>query len=113
VWHLLADALSPNPWAQLGIASIVCALLFAISWTLWRQHLADEETKSQLFRDRIEREQFLSDRLAPLLADAVEILGTAPARFETALTQAQKATQASDLERLIIKLQDTLRDIGK
>jgi len=111
VCALLAASVDPNPWAQLGISGIVCALLFGAAWTFWRRSLVLEAEKNKLYEERIAREQFLSDRLAPLLADAVEILGSAPARFENALAQSKQATQAADLNRLVDKLEQTMRDI--
>lgn len=114
MWHwLLAVSPDPNPWAQLGIASIVCALLSGIAWTLWRRVLTLQAEKDDLYRQRIDREQFLSDRLAPLLSDAIEILGSAPMKFETALSQAQRSTQAGELDRLVEKLESMTRDLRK
>lgn len=114
-WRLWADVTDPtnvNPWTQLGIASIVCALLSTIAWILWRRLLAVQAEKDALYAARIEREQYLTDRLGPLLNDALSILGTAPAEFKTALTEARQSAGASELERVVRDLKDTVREIG-
>lgn len=137
LWHLLAvaaDALSPsNPWAQLGIASIVCALLSGIAWTFWAKWNTDKDKweierdrmttdrnaererllheKDDLYKQMIDREQYMNDRVVPTLADALRILGVVPTQLESALNQAQKASTASEGDRLIREMQELMKEI--
>jgi hypothetical protein len=119
VWTWIAQSapapVDVNPWAQLGIASIVCALLFAIAWMLWKAHAASDKArdteliairkeKDTLYEERIEREQYLSDRLAPLLADAVKIL---------ALVPESQRTSNDELRRIVERLQTTVQELRK
>jgi hypothetical protein len=121
----LAQVSSPNPvldFTQLGIASIVCVLLFGTSWVLWRKWNSDRDAwtaervalqreKDALYVQMLAMAQQINDRVVPTLTDALRILGAVPAQLESALTQAQKATAASEGERLIKQMQDVLREI--
>jgi len=110
----------PNPWAQLGIGAIVCALLFSWGLLLWRDNKAKDLTIEKLneerLRDqeaRIRRERELSDVLAPLLAQAVDLLAKAPAQFDRALSDAQRATGQSELDAVIRRLEATTERLGE
>lgn len=120
---LIAQVSSPTlDFTQLGIASIVCLLLFGTSWMLWKKWNSDRDAwtaervalqreKDALYVQMLAQAQAINDRVVPTLTDALRILGVVPAQLESALTQAQKATAATDGERLIQNMQDLLREI--
>lgn len=81
---LLGDATQPLDFTQLGVAGVLCALLLAISWTLWRQHLTDSRTVSELQAARLAD----MDKVIPVLGKCVEVL-----------TVVARATEKDAMER--------------
>lgn len=95
-WLLGASA-DPVTLSQYGLAGIVILTLAAAVRMLWNE-------VARLNADRIAREQALSDKLGPLLAEAIRVLSVTPDRFEKALSQVEDASRASDLERTVARL---------
>lgn len=120
MWSFLSALTSdPNPWAQLGLSSIVAVLLFGALSVVWKAYQA-ERNKNELLqiarvqdaKDSVTRERELADRLGPLLANAAEVLSTAPARFDQALGQVQSASRMSEVDNLMSKLEQTVSRIA-
>jgi hypothetical protein len=122
VWIISQTQAPTIDFTQLGVAAIVCVLLFAWGWTLWQENRRKDAEISRLrdahMRDnaaireeQLTRERELVDRLAPLLASAVEILGTAPENFKDALREARESGRMDELSRVVGQLRDTVRDI--
>lgn len=110
---LLLVSASPDPWTQLGLGALVAAPPSSFCWVLWRT-LGTERSKNEaLQRDQITRERELSDRLGPLLAEAVKVLATAPERFDQALGQAQRATATGEVDSMMRKLEETVERISR
>lgn len=98
LWILvLAASADPGVLSQYGLAGLVIAALAAAV-------LKKDNEVNRLNADRIAREQALSDKLGPLLAEAIRVLSTTPDRFEKALSQVEDASRASDLERTVARL---------
>lgn len=98
MWQsVLAASADPVTLSQYGLAGIVILGLTAAVRMLWNE-------VARLNADRILREQALSDKLGPLLAEAIRVLSVTPDRFEKALTQVETASKASDLERTVARL---------
>lgn len=119
-WILLTQAPpSDLTFSQLGIAAVICVLLSAISWTLWRQHTTDLAKIEALQASRVSdaqaavaREREVADKLVPLLATSAEVLSTAPARFSQALDDARRTTESTELAQLVAQLKAAAKDIG-
>lgn len=109
---LLAQASSPDTinFSQLGIASVICVLLLAGLLIVWKQLLASQARERQLLADQVGREKEIADRIVPLLVSGLEVLTTAPAKFQQAMDQAAASTSRSDLDSVLSRLEDTLRN---
>src|SRR6185295_9982657 len=103
---LLSATTDPsNPWTQLGIGALVAVPFSAGCSILWKA-LQAERTKSELLqlarvndaKEAVHRERELADKLGPLLANAAEVLSTAPARFDQALSQVGSASRSSEVD---------------
>lgn len=97
MWSLLAASADPIALSQYGLAGLVILALAGAVRLLWNE-------VARLNADRIAREQALSDKLGPLLAEAIRVLPTVQERFEKALTQVEDSSRASDLERTVARL---------
>lgn len=98
MWNwLLAASPDPLTLSQYGLAGI---MILGLATALVRK---DNEV-TRLNADRIAREQALSDKLGPLLAEAIHTLSTTPDRFERALAKVEEQTQASLLERTVARM---------
>lgn len=95
--QVLAASADPVALSQYGLAGIVILALTAAVRLLWNE-------VARLNADRIAREQALSDKLGPLLAEAIRVLPTVQERFEKALAQVEDSSRASDLERTVARL---------
>jgi hypothetical protein len=102
----------PNPWAQLGIASIVCALLFAWGLSQWRDNKVKDAKIEALNQAALLREREMGNSVIPVLKEAVGILSAAPAQFDRALGEARDATRGRYLEDLTRRLEDLVQQIG-
>lgn len=118
---LSATATDPTIWSQfsqLGIGALV-AVPFSVGCSILWKALSAERTKNELLqlarvqdaKDAVTRERELADRLGPLLANAAEVLSTAPARFDQALGQVQSATRMSEVDGLMNRLEQTVSRI--
>lgn len=92
-------------FTQLGIASIVCALLFAWGWTQSRQCTALLKQNEELRDAMLARERELSNGVVPLLAQAVETLRATPTAIKETLNEAQRATGQSQTDATVKRLE--------
>lgn len=110
---IFADsAPDPNLFTQLGVASVVAVMLSTGLFVIWRQSLAKDVTIAELHAAQLAREKELSERIVPLLVTAVEVLSTAPTKFDQALRAAQDSTQRSELDSVLSRLEATLKGAG-
>lgn len=107
-----SPATSPDPltFNQLGIAAVVCALLLAGLLIVWKQLLASQARERQLLADQVGREKEIADRIVPLLVSGLEVLTTTPAKFQQAMDQARSSTSRSELDLVLARLEDMVRD---
>lgn len=105
---------------QIGVGSLIAAPAFATTWQLWKRLDKEREevrllqlARVQDAKDAVLRERELADRLGPLLANAAEVLSTAPARFDQALNQVQTASRSSEVDQLMQRLETTVRNIAQ
>lgn len=114
---LSASATDPSQWTQvgqLGIGALV-AVPFSVGCSVLWKSLQKEREKSDLLqlarvqdaKDAVIRERDLADHLVPLLSQAAELLSTAPARFDRALSQATDATRSNELETAVRRLEQS------
>lgn len=102
---------------QIGIGILIAAPAFAGVWLLWKRNdqISGELSKNQAEqvadqKAQVIRERELSERLGPLLAEAVKVLASAPDRFDQALSQAQTAVQRQEVEQLIQRFKTAIAD---
>lgn len=105
---------------QIGIGALIAVPAYVTSWQLWKRLdkslTATNELQAERVKDRdaqVLRERELADRLGPLLAQAADLLATAPDRFDKALSQAQNALRSNEVDLLMRRLEGTVERISQ
>lgn len=109
-----------NPWAQLGVTGIICAVLSLIAWTLWQDNKALRSQCSACQETRIadrdawaQRDNERAERIIPLLSQAADALKLTPELFDRALGQARSGSSSSEVERLVRRMEQVIDRAGE
>lgn len=93
---------------QIGIGVLIAVPAYVAAWKLWQDRQKKDSKIEELLSNQIKREKELSDRLAPLLATAAEVLAKAPGQFDQALSEAHSAIRSSEMERAMERVAERL-----
>lgn len=94
---------SPDPglsFTQLGIASIVCVLLFSWGWSERRERLKAQAECQSLQADMLRREREQSNGTIPILKEVTALLERVPGQVADAQSSNRQALLDQALQRL-------------
>lgn len=94
---------------QIGIGALIAVPAYFAAWQLWKDNRSLRLASSTDHTSALARERELLDRIAPLLANAADILAKTPERFDKALSSAQNATEKTELDRRLGQLEEVIR----
>ncbi len=104
----MPPAPSVDQWSQIGIGALIALPAYTGLWALWKDRRRIERETRDLNDHALARERELSDRIAPLLTEAVRVLSIVPARFEESF---RTARETADVDKIVAKLTTAVEDM--
>lgn len=101
---------SIDQWSQIGIGALIALPAWSAAIVLWKDRLRHERETQELNDDALARERELSDRIAPLLNEAVRVLSIVPSRFEESF---RTARETADVDKIVEKLTAAIDDMAQ
>ncbi len=98
-----------DQWSQIGIGALIALPAYAAGLALWKDRRRIERETRELNEHALARERELSDRIAPLLNEAVRVLSIVPTRFEESF---RSARETADVDKIVAKLTTAVEDLA-